>query len=132
MWSAAGDQPASRHWRKGPGQARTDRQFGFRQVHQPVKDIPLYAPPRHKAMIERIYRQHGQLSASAGCWKRPLDEKSQIQTTTDFKEGWSLIDVQHYGADADLQVLAQLHRAWAQGVPAIQLMPVDSPLPHHS
>ncbi|NJN46398.1 MAG: ATP-binding protein [Candidatus Competibacteraceae bacterium] len=116
--------PASRHWREEdqdkPGRIGN---LVFVRYIQSVEETPLYAPPRHKTMIERIYRNMGNPLRLLDAPEAPeLDEKSEIHTTTDFKEGWCLIDVQHYGADADLQVLAQLHRAWAQSIPAIQLM----------
>lgn len=104
------------------------------QVHylNPGEPVRLYLPPRHAAMIEKIY-QHLEKPVDP----RPVpdpepvlsDGPADLKSAANLVEGWMLVTVTAYGRDIRERVTQFLQEALAQQIPAIQLLlPLDDPL----
>lgn len=91
---------------------------------RPWPEIAVYAPARHRHMLERIFA-HGQMPARF-CDAPPQvalpEGRGHMHVEGDFKEGWIFFLVSEYGADTGQEVAAQLRQACAKGFPSIQLL----------
>ncbi len=123
--------PASRVWQQNCGKepVRIGNLVFVRYLGE-MAPAPLYAPERHRPMLERICEHIGRPVHFQAEAPTPLPQsESCIQTYSDFKEGWVWMHVETYGADTIPRIAEQLHLARAGQVPAVQLLlPLSSPL----
>jgi anti-sigma regulatory factor (Ser/Thr protein kinase)/N-acetylglutamate synthase-like GNAT family acetyltransferase len=92
-------------------------------------DAPLYAPKRHRPMLERICAHLGITEHFAEPGGRNLPKNlSHIESSSNFKEGWGTMVVQDYGRDILPQIRAQLDLFRNQNLSIVfLLLPLASP-----
>lgn len=97
---------------------------------RPWPEIVLYAPARHRRMLERIvsYAKMPARFCAAPPQTQLPEGGGRLHLEGDFKEGWIFFLVSEYGADTRQEIAAQLRQACAKGFPSIQLLlPLGDP-----
>lgn len=127
---------ASRVWQQGPEKKpRGSKESGRIANVVLVKWLgaatcaPLFAPDRHRRMIEHILENAGMRRTFNHAGECPLREAdAQIKTSSGCKDGWIWIEVLEYGRDIITRIAELLRLSRAQGVPVIYLvLPLDTP-----
>lgn len=92
-------------------------------------DVPLYAPKRHRPMLERICAHLEITEHFAEPGTRDLPKNlSHIESSSNFKEGWGTMVVQDCGRDILPQIRAQLDLFRSQDLSVVfLLLPLASP-----
>ena len=96
----------------------------------PVRETTLFAPARHKEIIQEIYSHQGVEVRLVPGEETPAitETESNIISESDLMEGWTLICVLSYGKDVENKLKRLCHEAISQEVPAIQLLlPLGDP-----
>jgi anti-sigma regulatory factor (Ser/Thr protein kinase) len=104
--------------------------LGLMAPLRPWPETSVYAPARHRHMLERIFN-HAKMPVrfcDAPAQAELPAGGGRIHVEGDFKEGWIFFSVLEYGADTRREIAAQLRQACAKGFPAIQLLlPLSDP-----
>ncbi|MBU1004066.1 MAG: GNAT family N-acetyltransferase [Proteobacteria bacterium] len=125
-----GTSSPARHWDHDDGE-RPNRigNLLYTKFLQPTEPMRLHVPARHREMIGKLFAlRSGPVSFVDTQVDALPTEKTQLTTHADFKEGWALITIKTYGADAVAQVQSQLANAVSGNLPVVQLMlPLSDP-----
>lgn len=122
--------PAAHSWGKSESCETRIGNMTFSKYLGVFSAKAFYVPDHHLDMIEKLYSKHDvpiQFVREDGVLLS--ENETEIWTLSDVKEGWTIVGINRYGADALARVVECLNRSLAQGIVSTQLfLPLDDPM----